>query len=556
MKRDSAIVRHEQCPRCASQGRDSAADNLAVFESGHASCIACGYKQYANKPYEKEEMTGQLQFSDLPKLRSTDLPLRGISADVAAEFGVKTEHDESTGAHLRYYFPLYAGSTLKGWQWREAKAPGEGAKTGRVGDSKRTLPFGAHLMGTGGRFVIVTEAGEDALAVREMLNMQGKHYRVVSTLGTGGWKANLDWFEKFDTVVIAFDQDDAGREQANAFASALTPGKARIAAWDDHCKGPGDLLLKAESPDEFFMSAINNAKPVQVSGVVRSSETWDLYKARKDQEFIPYPPEWTQLCRMCYGLRMGEVSTWTGPTGGGKTSLLRELDLHILKTTKHRIGIIELEASVGETLQGLMGLVLNKRIGLPDVHVTEQEERDAWTKLCANDRLVFLDHRGEFDGPKILAMIRYLVYAMNCTVVRLDSITLALANDGDGNGPMDVFTKELAKIVKNRPVHVALVAHTRKTGAGHKSFEEGAVAADDDLKGSGSLKQTSFDIIAIARDKVAESDVERNTNTLWVRKCRATGRSGRADALLYDDTTGRLTPVAQAPAPQATAGDF
>lgn len=501
-------------------------------------------------------MTGTLTLEDVSALPCAALGPRGISEEVAAEYGARTEYDDS-GMPARWMFPMYKDSSLVGYQVRDALAPGQGARTFHMGKTSGARPFGSQIMGDGGKFIIVCESCEDALAMRQMFKDAGKQYRCVATTGTKWWRVNLEWFEKYDTVVIAYDQDAAGLEAAKEFALALTPGKGRVMTWDERLgKGPGDLLLAGQM--DAFIQAVHNAKPLQVSDVVLSSQTWEHYLARKAQksEYISYPPEWVELCRKAYGLRMHEASVWTGPTGGGKTSLLRELELHILKTTPHRIGVIELEAAVGETLEGLMGLVLNKRIGLPDVMVTDEEEQRAWSKLCANDRLVFLDHRGDFDGSKILAKIRYLVYALGCKVVVLDNLTLAIQNDGDGNGPMDAFTKEIAKMLKSQPFHLAIVAHTRKQPAGSRSMEGGAVADEDDLKGSASLKQIAYDVIAIARDKVAESETERNTNTVWVRKCRATGRSGRADLLRYDDTTGRLTPINAAPNEPAQQREF
>ena len=49
-------------------------------------------------------------------------------------------------------------------------------------------------------------------------------------------------------------------------------------------------------------------------------------------------------------------------------------------------------------------------------------------------------------------------------------------------------------------------SHLRKApGGGMSSFEEGKLASIDDIKGSGSIKQISFDIVAFARNLVADN---------------------------------------------------
>ena len=65
---------------------------------------------------------------------------------------------------------------------------------------------------------------------------------------------------------------------------------------------------------------------------------------------------------------------------------------------------------------------------------------------------------------------------------------------------------DLLKIVKKHNIWLGLVSHLRKAMGG-KSFEEGHLASIDDIKGSGSIKQISFDIIAFARNLVADSDL-------------------------------------------------
>ena len=75
---------------------------------------------------------------------------------------------------------------------------------------------------------------------------------------------------------------------------------------------------------------------------------------------------------------------------------------------------------------------------------------------------------------------------------------------------------------------------------GGKSFEEGNLASIDDIKGSGSIKQISFDIVAFARNLVAEDEAERNTIKFRVLKSRFTGLTGDAGSATYDVKTTRL----------------
>ena len=97
---------------------------------------------------------------------------------------------------------------------------------------------------------------------------------------------------------------------------------------------------------------------------------------------------------------------------------------------------------------------------------------------------------------------------------------------------------DLLKVVKKHNVWLGLISHLRKSQ--NKSFEEGNLASIDDIKGSGSIKQISFDIIAFARNLVAEDESERNTIKFRVLKSRFTGQTGDAGAAFYDKQTTRL----------------
>lgn len=186
------MVRKEHCPRCRENGRDTAGDNLVVYEDGSVHCFACGYHPKPNQ--SRESMEGKLTLEEIALLPCTELACRGISEDAAKFFGVRTSFDAETGEADAFFFPLYRGKELVGYQKKLARPPGgrQRRDTVRVGETKGALPFGAHRAGSGGKMVVVVEGAEDALAAYQMLAAKGKKYRVVSTLGTDGWEQNLE----------------------------------------------------------------------------------------------------------------------------------------------------------------------------------------------------------------------------------------------------------------------------------------------------------------------------------------------------------------------------
>ena len=235
----------------------------------------------------------------------------------------------------------------------------------------------------------------------------------------------------------------------------------------------------------------------------------------------------------------------THNTGVGKTSVLREDLYHLLMNTDKKIGACFLEDSVGETVGGLIGLHLNKRVGLPSVEVSEEEERAAWEETLGSGRVLMLDHQGSVQDDSLIDKIEYMALS-GCEMIYLDHITIAVSESGDNvNASIDKFMSDILKLVKRHNIWIGVVSHLRKTKAGDESFESGGQITEDDLKGSGSLKQVSFQTIALSRNKSAEDEASRNKTQLWLLKDRKTGASGPAGSYRYDAKTGRLSEAAK-----------
>ena len=81
----------------------------------------------------------------------------------------------------------------------------------------------------GGKFVTLTEGEVDAMSVYQML---GSKYPVVSikngvASALKDVKKSYTWLDKFDNIVINFDNDEVGREAAYKVAIYFNPGKLR-----------------------------------------------------------------------------------------------------------------------------------------------------------------------------------------------------------------------------------------------------------------------------------------------------------------------------------------
>ena len=262
--------------------------------------------------------------------------------------------------------------------------------------------------------------------------------------------------------------------------------------------------------------------------------------ARQEVESIPYPDCLSGLNDKLGGMRYGEITLFTSGTGSGKSTVIKEIILDLLEKTDDRIGLISLEESVGDTAEKFISMALKRPVNDPPP-ATDEELRAGFDMVFGDERLVLLDHQGSVGDDSLIDKIEYMCL-MGCKYLVLDHITIAVSEGSEGlsgNEAIDKIMSDLLKVVKRHNVWLGLISHLRKAMGG-KSFEEGNLASIDDIKGSGSIKQISFDIIAFARNLVAEDDSERNTIKFRVLKSRFTGRTGDAGAATYDPKTTRL----------------
>jgi len=241
---------------------------------------------------------------------------------------------------------------------------------------------------------------------------------------------------------------------------------------------------------------------------------------------------------------MGEIALLISGTGSGKSTIIREIELHVLATTEDKIGIISLEESPGETGIKLSGMKLNRNPA--DEEIPDEDLKIGFDAVFGDDRVVVLDHQGSIKDDSIVDQLEYMCL-MGCKYLFIDHITILVSEGAEGltgNEAIDKIMNDLLRLVKRHNVWIGLVSHLRKVQTGKTSFEEGKLPTMDDIRGSGSIKQVSFDIIGFARNMSAESEIERNTIKMSILKSRTIGLTGPIRGAVYSHKTGRLTAAA------------
>ncbi len=536
MGKNTSFIKHTECESCGSS------DANAVYSDGSTFCFSCRKTtQSGSQEVTAEETAFSVVQTNLNLDEISKLPVdgfRGISKQVIYDAGVKVEYDENRNI-VSHYYPITVNKKIKAYKKRIV-ATKDFRSVG-----KAEVPELFNQVNSGRRKnLVITEGEVDTLSILEMLKTQKAQFDVVSIVN-GAQSArrnvasNLEFVNKYDKVFLAFDADENGIEARNEVAHIITPGKAHIVDCN-HVKDANEALEK--NMVDQYINCIWSAKAYKPDSFVSGEKVWDAFKERSTVESIPYPLCLQGINDKLMGIRLGEITLLTSGTGSGKSTVVKEMILGLLDDKEAKVGLISLEESIGDTATKLIGMSINKNIRMPD-DVTEEEARVGYEKVFGDERLILLDHMGSVQDDSLLQRIEYLA-AIGCKYLILDHITIAVSEGSEGlsgNEAIDKVMSSLLKIVKRYNIHLTLISHLRKAGGDSKSFEEGRLASLDDIKGSGSIKQISFDIIAFARNLMATEDSERNTIKFAVLKSRFSGNTGMAGQASYNALTGRLS---------------
>jgi len=523
---------HVPCNLCKSS------DAVSVNEDGSAKCFSCGaffpdYKTPEGITKPKESNT----FLSTYKGDYYDLIDRGIDKTTAKRFGVRAITDQN-GDIQEHIYPYYNGDEIVGTKSRYVRDK----RFSFGGTFDNTGLFGEQLFrNKGGKYLTITEGECDAMAAYQMFN--GKYPIVSLKRGASGAvkdiRESIEFVESFDQVILCFDNDKQGKEAAKNVARIIKPGKVKIMGLPNGYKDANDMLKQGKFSE--FTQAFWDSRQYTPSGIIELSSKKKDWLHREVKPSIPYP--WEGLNNKLYGLRKGELVTFTGGTGLGKSSVTRELEHWIIKNTTDNVGIIALEENWQRTADGIVSIEANDRIYLNekrDKYSPDQLE-SLFDKVIEEGRVFIHAHLGATDIDDIFAKLRYIIIGCECEWVIVDHLHMLVnvLTEGDERRGIDTLMNRLRSLVEETGVGMLLVSHLRRA-SGDKGHEQGVEVSLSHLKGSQGIAQLSDCVIALERNQQAEDPVVANTTKLRVLKSRYTGDTGLACNLLYDNDTGRL----------------
>ncbi len=518
---ESDKISHIPCEVCGSK------DNAAVYTDGHTYCFGCRDYQHPEDGTEVQNQPAPKRPTALIDGYYTALPVRKITEETCRKYDYQVT-DNYNGRPQQIANYRNSEGVVVAQKIRDADK-----NFSILGDAKKMTLFGQHLW-NGDRKIIITEGEIDCMTVSQV---QGNKWPVVS-LGQGatsGKKALIaawDYLVQYSEVILMFDQDEVGQRAAVECAEALPVGKVKIAKLP--YKDANECLQKGEG--KAIIDAIWRAKDWRPDGIVSSDDFRDIIGKSDSASTVTYP--YKRLNDMTRGIRTGLVTICAG-SGVGKSTFIREIAYH-LHTAGETVGMLMLEETNKRTLQGIVGLHMEKNITIDDGVAEEPEIVEAYDKLLGDRPIYLFDHFGSTAVDTITNRIQYMVKGMGCKHIFLDHVSILVSGltgqVNDERRLIDQIMTLLRKLVQELDICLFLVSHLRRP-EGQRGHENGAKVQLSQLRGSHALAQLADFCIGL---QVNDEDPSDDTREIVLLKNRFTGEVGQADTLAYNRTTGRL----------------
>lgn len=572
---DLSIERHTACPRCRSNGRDRAGNNLRVYgldsDGDHQGgfCWACGYTimsakmaaEQGDNDEENEEdyeiMGSAFNQEVLDHIkRSTGLNsknYRGVRRDISEFFKVRYQYSEEDGSVVKTLYPCTENWKPSGYKVRshpkDFKDPGPIGETGKNCELFGQIRF----KDSKARTVVITSGEHDTMAAYQMLydyqerrhGDKYEHTPVVSpTIGEAGAHKQIqkqyEWFNRFEKIIYIADRDDAGHDAVKKIAKVLPKGKLFVMTMNT-VKDPNQAL--EEGKESEFIDRFFKASAYTPDGIVGSGDLMDKIIENAKIPKIPLPPFMHKLQGlMAGGIPLKTTLTMGSMSGAGKSTMSEEMVFHWIFNSPHRVGIVSLESDCGQYGTKLLSRMLKNKIDLIEdddqkieylqSKAVERKAQELFTHEDGSHRFHLIDERdGGLDSLK--EQIEQLIISCDCKVVILDPLTDIL--DGMSNDEQALFMKWIKGMLKSHDVTFILISHVRKSAQGAKANSAGAELFEEDFHGSSSIFKSSACNLLFTRNKDHENPYIRNVTKMKMSKCRWTGQTAPEAGLYYYD---------------------
>lgn len=370
--------------------------------------------------------------------------------------------------------------------------------------------------------VIIAEGETDCLT----LYSAGFRNVVATSIGAGGIKPDwIDDLERFSTIYIAYDSDDAGRKGAKELAMRLGDDRCRNVQLPAGIDDVNDFFVKGGTR-ERLESFIANAKPLDVENILDIEQAFkrliDSYKDEQDGTGIL--PPWNSVAKLTGAFEPGDLIILSATPKTGKTTLALNISLYISKKgLPTLLYCLEMrpERLVKKTMQ-IQGWKLEEEL-TPDTMVNLYRQLDEVP-------LYFGYNYKKCTLDIVVETIRKGVRRYGFKFVVFDNLHFLARDISHQTQEVGMISKTFKLLAEELQIPIMLIAQPRKV-------DDNQVMGMNDLKDSSSIGADADMVIVLYRKKTKNNDGTAETSfdpTTLVRVDASRFKSGGETLLYYD----------------------
>lgn len=204
-------------------------------------------------------------------------------------------------------------------------------------------------------------------------------------------------------------------------------------------------------------------------------------------------------------LKPGRVSLWAGINFHGKSTMLRQVALHLARSG-HKVCCAFLEETPEESMAEIA------QLALPDVDLKDSDDYIDIACNWAGGKLWLYSQTQMMSTQRVLALIAYSAKEKGVTHFILDSLMRTGLAQDDYEGQR-IFVNQLTNYAMALGIHIHLVHHIVKV-------DESDVPGRHDIRGTGALTDNAAHCFIVWRNTKEEKAFDEPDGLLVVGKNR------------------------------------
>lgn len=353
--------------------------------------------------------------------------------------------------------------------------------------------FGWHLIDPSLRKIAICEGEIDAMTL---------HQVGIPALSVNAGAGNHQWIDsdwerldRFSEIYLCYDNDEAGQKGAREVANRLGADRCRIVLFGEF--KDANEALQGGFDTKNFEHSLACARTFDPDELRQLADFWGEVKASfwpaEGNETVNPVLSFNGVDHDWFEFRHGEVTVWTGYNGHGKSLMLNQILIAIVKHGE------KMCVFSGEMIPKQQGKRMAKQLtGLDRPSSPFLDEAGKWVA----DRCWIFNLAETATLDRLLEVFKYGFKRYGIRHFVIDSLMMTDVPE-DGAGAMSAqkeAMRKLATFARSNGVHIHLVAHPRK------GENEKRAPGKMDVAGSSKLTDAADNVFTVWADHKEEGE--------------------------------------------------